>query len=434
MKINVATVALAHPFEVGYEEAMPLLNQTVKTLKSQGIDCYNTGVVMHDLDTVRQAAEKLRNVCADVLVICIATWSEDHHLLDLLSYIDMPIVLRAYPAFDTGSLCCAHQIGAVFRDIGKTCEFVYGDADDAACAKEISTIATAYALKNCMSKVRVGAIGGRVKGMTEIAYDEFAIKQKLGARVVNLDEKEMTEKVMNTSDEEAEKLLEEKQSVLSPCKMLSSKESMLESIKYYKALKELADEYELEALSVKCYTTYMGKICLGYSLLAEEGIVGSCEGDVTNALTMKMMYELSGKPINNTDLLYLDEKANTILFAHCGSSGFSIAEGDVELAPVRLAENGVCTKFLVKPGIVTAVNICGHGDDLRLSIMVGEAVPCGMEFPGNPVKIKFEKPVSQINREIMENGIGHHWMVAYGDFAEELTYFCKINNICMYNI
>jgi len=34
----------------------------------------------------------------------------------------------------------------------------------------------------------------------------------------------------------------------------------------------------------------------------------------------------------------------------------------------------------------------------------------------------------------MKNGIGHHWMVAYGDYAEELKYFCKINNICMYEI
>ena len=434
MEIKVALVSLACPVEVGYDQAENLLNETDKTMKAQGVTCVNTGVVMHDLDTVRQAAEKLKGTDADVLMISIATWSEDHHLLDLLSYVDMPLILRAYPAFDTGSLCCAHQISAVFRDIGKTCEFVYGDADDEECVKEIKTIATAYALKNSMAKTRVGALGGRVKGMTEIAYDEFAIKEKLGSRVVNLDESEMTDKVNAISDAEAEALLAENKAILSPCKVTATKEGMLESMKYYKALKDLAAEYELQALSVKCYTKYMGKICLGYALLAEEGIVGACEGDVTNALTMKLMYDLSGKPINNTDLLYPDEKANTILFAHCGSSGFSIAEGEIDLAPVRLMERGVCTKFLVKPGKVTAVNICGHGDKFRLSFMVGDAIPCGMEFPGNPVKIKFDKPVSKINREIMDNGIGHHWMVAYGDYSEELKYFCKINNIICYEI
>jgi len=434
MNLKIATVGLAHPFEVGFDDAENLLNQTAKTLEEAGVICENAGVIMHDLDTVKKAADVLKTKDVDLLMICIATWSEDHHLLDLLSYIDKPVILRAYPARETGSLCCAHQIGAVFTDIGKTYEFIYGDADDINCAKEARMITTAYALKTIMNRTRVGAIGGRVKGMTEIAYDEFAIKQKLGARVVNLDEKEMTQKVADITDEEAEKILEEKKDIFAKCKISSSKESMLESIKYYCALKELAKEYGLEALSVKCYTTYMGKICLGYSLLAEEGIVGSCEGDVTNALTMKLMYELSGMPINNTDLLYLDEKENSILFAHCGSSGFSIAEGEIDLCPVRLAEDGVCTKFLVKPGKVTAVNICGHGDGFRLSAMVGEAIPCTMEFPGNPVKIQFEKSIFDMNKEIMANGIGHHWMVAYGDYMEELRYFCKINNILMYEI
>lgn len=434
MNIKIATVGLAHPFEVGYDNAENLLATTVKTLEKEGISCFDSGVVMHDLATVEKAAENLKKEDFDVLLVCIATWSEDHHLLDLLSYVDKPVVLRAYPAFDTGSLCCAHQIGAVFTDIGKKYEFVYGEADDSKMAIKVKNIATPYALERVMGRARVGAIGGRVKGMTEIAYDEFSIKEKLGARVVNLDEKEMTEKVAAITDEEAKAVLLAKKPCLAGCRVTASEADLLESVKYYMALKALAEEYSLSALSVKCYTTYMGKVCLGYSLLAEEGIVGSCEGDVTNALTMQMMYELSGRPINNTDLLYLDEKKNTILFAHCGSSGFSIAGGEIELAPVRLAETGVCCKFVQAPGKVTAVNICGHGDTFRLSYMVGDAIPCGMEFPGNPVVIRFEKSVEDINEEIMANGIGHHWMVAYGDFSEELERFCKIRNIRCYGI
>lgn len=434
MNANIAVVGLGCPFEIGFDQAKNLLDTTCDTLSRVGVCCKNVGVVMHDLDTVKQAAAALREVDMDVLMICIATWSEDHHLLDLLSYIDKPVILRAFPAFDTGSLCCAHQIGAVFTDIGKSYEFVYGDADDEKCASEAVKIATAYSLARCMSRVRMGAIGGRVKGMTEIAYDEFSIKEKLGARIVNIDEKEMTAKVAAITDEEAEALLKEKEEMLACCKRLSSHESLLESMKYYGALKALVEEYDLEALSVKCYTTYMGKVCLAYSILAEEGIVGSCEGDVTNALTMKLLYELSGKPVNNTDLLYLDEKKNTILFAHCGSSGFSIAGGEIELAPVRLAECGVCSRFVAMPGKVTAVNICGHGEKFRMAVMVGEAIPCGMEFPGNPVVIRFDKPVDEINREIMKNGIGHHWMVGYGDFAEDLRNFCRIQNMKLYEI
>ena len=434
MRVHIAAVGLAHPFEIGYENAGTLLTQTVEALCSVNVSCHNVGVVLHDLQSVQKAAVLLKNIEADVLLVCIATWSEDHHLLDLLSYVDKPIILRAYPHRETGSLCCAHQIGAVFTDIGRRYEFVYGKAESSVCAYQTKRIGMAYALVNRMKQVRVGVIGGRVKGMTEIAYDEFAIRQKLGARIVNLDEREMTERVAGMTDIEAERLLEEKKGLWKSCRILSAKEAMLESIKYYGALKKMVEEYALEALTVKCYTAYMGKVCLGYSILAEEGVVSSCEGDVNNALTMKLLYELSGLPVNNTDLLYLNEKENSILFAHCGSSGFSIANGEIELTPVRLAETGVCSRFLVKTGTVTAVNICGHGDQLRMTILTGEAISCGMEFPGNPVKIRFEENVEQINQKIVQNGIGHHWMVGYGNYREELRSFCKINGIRVYEI
>lgn len=429
MKANIVAVGLAHPFEVGFCEAENLLNKTVCALEKEGANCTNVNVVMHDLTTVRRAVDKINKFSADVLLICIATWSEDHHLLDLLSYVDKPIILRAYPARDTGSLCCAHQIGAVFTDIDKGYEFVYGEADDQKCAKQTMKIATAYTLADCMNKVRMGTVGGRVKGMTEIAYDEFSIKQKLGARIVNINESEMLEKVNAITDEEANKLLDEKKDLLAPCKVLSTKESMIESMKYYGALKSLVNEYDLQALAVSCYTTYMGKVCLAYSLLAEEGIVASCEGDVTNALTMKILYELSGQAINNTDYLYHDDKENTILFAHCGSSGLSIAGSEIELAPVRLAENGVCCRFIPKTGTVTLVNICGHGEKFRMAVMVGEAIPCSMEFPGNPAVVKFDRKVEDINQDIVKNGIGHHWMIGYGDYREELKRFCQIKGI-----
>ena len=151
MKANIAAVGLACPTEVGFDEAPALLNITAATLQAQGINCTNVNIVMHDLETVKQAAAALKQVDMDVLLICIATWSEDHHLLDLLSYIDKPVILRAFPARDTGSLCCAHQIGAVFTDIGKGYEFVYGDPDNVACALKTKDIAVSYALANCMT-------------------------------------------------------------------------------------------------------------------------------------------------------------------------------------------------------------------------------------------------------------------------------------------
>ena len=427
MEVKIAAIGLAHPFEVGFEHAGEWLEQTAEAIEKTGVRCIRTGIVLSDYETVMCAEKQLNLLDFDVVLVCVATWSEDHHLLDLLAFRDLPMIIRALPHCETGSLCCAHQIGAVFTEIGKRYEFVYGAAECRESAQKVKQIATAYALANKMGRMKTGAIGGRVKGMTEIAYDEFAIKQKLGARVINIDEQEMTDAVCEADDSAAREvvgMLQKRGYQLS-----STEQDLVESAKYYLGLRELVDKYDLNCMAVKCYTKYMGKVCLGYSLLAGEGVMCACEGDVTNSLAMQMLYELSGRPVNNTDLLSLDERDNTILYSHCGSSGFSIADGEINIAPVRLAKRGCCCLFTALPGEVTLLNFVGHGDKFRISTSGGEAVRCGMEFPGNPVKVRHRTPITQINQKIMNHGIGHHWMVGYGDYKPVIQKFCEIKEV-----
>ena len=430
---KLAAVGLAHPFEEGYADVHRVLDETVRSLEAVGVSCLNTGIVLEDLDTVLSAESALRGEAFDAMMVCIATWSEDHHLFDLTANIAQPLILRAYPAFSTGSLCCTHQIACVLTELSMEYAYVYGKPDDPEATTKTAELTEAYGLRSVMRKTRVGSIGGRVKGMTEIACDEFGLMDKIGARVVNLNESELTDSVAAIDDAAAESEWRRIDAQTKNCKPLSPKSDVLESVKYYLAMKELVREHSLDALAVKCYTKYMGKVCLGYSLLAEEGITCSCEGDVPNALTMKMLQCLSGEPVNNTDLLYPDPNGNTILFSHCGSSGFSISAGEIELAPVRLAETGVCARFLPKTGPVTLVNLCGHGDGMRLTVMSGEAVECGMEFQGNPLKVTFKRPVLELCEDIAQRGIGHHWMAGYGDHAQKLRIFCegKLNYVLL---
>jgi len=60
---------------------------------------------------------------------------------------------------------------------------------------------------------------------------------------------------------------------------------------------------------------------------------------------------------------------------------------------------------------------------------VGDALECGMEFPGKPLKVRFERDILEINRRIAVEGIGHHWMGGYGDVSLELEHFCSLNRI-----
>jgi len=429
MKPIIGLVALAGEYEVGFDKTPALLKCAKESLEKAGFEIIMSDSVMYNGISMKAAVNDLKGKEFDITCVCVGTWSEDHHLLDFLEYIDKPVVLWAFPAVDTGSLCGTQQICCVLKELGKEYFYVYGDSDDINVINEIRQISKAAALKNKLRHVKIGSIGGRVKGMTEIAFDELEIKDRTGVRVVNLDEGELVEAYNSTDREQAVEYWSQVKARAG--KVSAHDEHGIESVRYYFAMKKLIEEYDLEGIVVKCYPKWMGKICLGYSLLSEEGIVCGCEGDVINTVTMKILYELSGMPTHNTDLLYPDRELNTVLFSHCGSGGFSIASSgkDIHFAPVRLADSGVCSLFPAKPGIVTLVNIVGRRGTFRMSVIKGEAIQCGMEFPGNPLKVKFEKNVDELNRQIALEGTGHHWMAGYGDLTKELEHFCKLTGI-----
>jgi L-arabinose isomerase len=146
---------------------------------------------------------------------------------------------------------------------------------------------------------------------------------------------------------------------------------------------------------------------------------------------MKILQELTGGPTHNTDLLFPDTELNTILFSHCGAGSLTLASSpeSIQLGPVRLAESGVCALFPARPGMVTLVNLVGRKGTIRMSVITGVAIECGMEFPGNPLKVRFERSVLDLCREIAEEGIGHHWIGGYGDVSRELEIFCELQGI-----
>ena len=424
-QLKVAAVALAGEYEVGFDQTPALYQKTVDALQNAGVDVLSSNIVMYNLETMLQAKEYLSERSFDVLLVCVGTWSEDHHLLDLLGYFHKPVILHAYPGVDTGSLCGVQQIGSVFRDIGfRDFGFVFGEAGEKAVTDKIVRQLRVLDLAETMKHVRVASIGNRCAGMTETAFDEFAILEKIGARVVTIDESELLDEVGKADPAETARICAQLKGRFAH--ITSTDAQLSESVAYYLAMKALVARYGLTGLAIKCYTKYMGKICLAGALLAEDGIVCACEGDVNSSVMMKILNVLSGDCVNCTDILKPDAEDNTLLFAHCGNTGFSMANSDdeVELCPVRIMEQGVCGRFVCKPGFVTAADLVGHGGTLRMSVMTGEAIPCGMEFPGTPIKIRTKRPVLDICEEITMKGCGHHWMVCYGDHKQQLKEYC----------
>jgi L-fucose isomerase-like protein len=430
-KPKMGFTVIYHPQEVGAERSGDLLSKYSQILRGFHLDIVKTEP-LHDERTATEIGKKFRDEQVDVICLLLATWSSDEIVMDLLEECDVPIIVWGLPGIHTGSHCGAQQINCVLREINKPCKSVY--KDDASTLQEIVSYSKAAALMKRLRKTRLGLIGYRINGMTETAFDEFGLKEVFGTRIVHMDIGKLEKIIKNIRESEAIELWERVKTQVG--EVLVNEEAGLFSAKAYFALKKFISENFLSGITVKCVYDFMGRVCLPFSLLSEEGIVGGCEGDINGTLAMLMLHELTGKSVNNTDFLEVYSDDNTAVFSHCGSTGFSLAQSmkDISFKPIRLAEEGLCVLFPTKPGNVTLVNLVGRKGTFRMCIVKAEAIKTDLVFPGNPTRIRLPVPTDEFLKIIAREGIGHHWMIGYGDVSRELTEFADLVGIKAINI
>lgn len=430
-KINprIGFCLVQNKFEVGADRSKEIYDQAVKEFsKYNNIDFFPFCEFVDNDERAVQAGDFFYEKKIDLLLCIESTWSNDNYVIDILEYTNAPLVLWAMPGMETGSLCGFHQLGVVLHELDRKHEIFYGPVNDKNIQKKIITFAKAAGLKNYLRKSKLGLIGYRVRGMTEVAFDELELKRKFGPGIIHFGINNILDGVKSISNREAEETwLEIKKS---GAKISVSDSDGLISVKNYLLLKKLANENNLNGFAVECYPEIMGQVCLAASLLARENIVIGCEGDVNSTMGMLILDYLTGLPVHNTDLLDPDSK-NSIIFSHCGSGDFSISKdiNEIELCPVRLLQCGVCVKFLPKLGEVTLLNIVGRRDTYRISALDAYSQETGMVFPGNPLSARFNISVEKFLDIVSKNSIGHHWIIGYGNVLEELKYFTGLVDV-----
>lgn len=423
---RLGLVVLANPLEVGWEQAETVL--AAANLDACGLQAslVRAPVVVSDVSTAQQVAEAFRPHDLHALCVIPATWSADDPLLDLLEALPLPVVVWGLPGVETGSLCASHQINCVLRELGRPCHLVYGALAETAAQGEVARYARAAALAKELRRTKIGLVGYRTPGMFEVAFDEWTLKKVLGPRVIHFS----LEQFRRLAETEDAATAQEQWRALAArvTRVEVADEEGLRQARALAALQALVNEHDLSGVAFECYPDWMGRVCVPFALLSEEGLAAGCEGDVNGTVALLMLQWLAQAPGFNTDLLAANEEDNTVLLSHCGNSALSLAAAPPEarLAPVRLAGEGACLLFPAKPGLVTLANLVGGAATYRLTVMVGDAVTTGMDFPGNPLRVRLPLPVSDFLRRVGEEALGHHWMAVYGDFRQELRHFCRL--------
>ncbi|MEG1180728.1 MAG: hypothetical protein RSD39_01710, partial [Oscillospiraceae bacterium] len=190
-------------------------------------------------------------------------------------------------------------------------EIIHGTPEEI--ANRLAALSKAVSARNTLRKMRFGVVGAPSDWLIASKTDRDALHKKLGAEFVDITMEELLAEVSKHT------YPQNKWTDLLKAQGYDSEE-MEKSLCIYGALRRLADNYKLGAMTVRCFdllTAAKTTGCLGLAILNAEGIYAGCEGDVPALVSMAILGEISKKPIFMCNPSEIDTAKGEMILAHC---------------------------------------------------------------------------------------------------------------------
>lgn len=197
------------------------------------------------------------------------------------------------------------------------------------------------------------------------------------------------------------------------------------SEKMYHVFKELIQKYEADAFTVNClysvvHTGCKTSSCYSLSKLNDEGIVSTCEADITTMMNMIIVTYASGGPAFMLNP-YLFPEDNILYASHCTSprkhSFESDIMDDVNIYPYFEIPELPCGLQIMKESGPVTVTGLSH-DKMDEMIIIKGRIIRNTAFPSCRTQIELE--ITGDIKDVAEQYQGRHWALVYGDQSEKI--------------
>lgn len=201
------------------------------------------------------------------------------------------------------------------------------------------------------------------------------------------------------------------------------------SSKVYDALKDIASTNGVDAITVRCFDLLKHKYtaCMALSILNDENIVSSCEGDIFALFTMFVANKLTNKPVWMANPSSVNKEENTLILAHCTVPSKMLSNFDESQLTTHM-ESGlsVAIQGPLKKQDVTILRIGGNFDKILFS--TGKIIDTDMRNP-NLCRTQVQIKLNVNAQDWLNNSLGNHQILVYGNITNLLTDFCNFTNI-----
>lgn len=196
---------------------------------------------------------------------------------------------------------------------------------------------------------------------------------------------------------------------------------------FYLALKQLVEEKDLTALTIRCFDLlleYQTTGCFALAKLNDEGIIAGCEGDIVSLIGMVTANRKTGQQVWMANPSQIDIDNAQLILAHCTVPS-GMADG-VLLDTHFESNQGIGLSGKMKQTDVTLFRLGGKELD-RKFVCTGTIIP----HKQNPnlcrtqIRVKVDD-LKKLN-ELLTNPLGNHLLVLYEKYANILDDFLNKN-------
>ncbi len=436
LRIGFANVLMLGLFEKEAEDkAISIANHVKNYLKDHlDIEVYSNIDAITNVDEAILAWNFFKANNVDAILLFNGTFSLSNISVEIVRNSDVPIIAWGLDEYLiekkvlSGSMIGLMPIGSICKYLKKSFTFIYGQLDNPQTKQRIRTVLDVIKAIAVLKEAKIGLMGSRPDGFEIAGFDELAIKRIFGSTIHKISMNEVLSSIDQIDSNEIEKDVCELNEIVKIGK--KDVENAKQLSKVYLGIKKLIDMKKLHAYAPQCWPELRmdrkTPMCTANGRLSAEGIMASCEADMDCALTMLLLHSLNKSTPWTADFVNYIEKKESLLFWHCGNASYTLSDQKPKLEVVY---EGLAQTASLRPGIVTIARLNHFEGTFKVFAGIGKAIDSEPIFRGSNILVQMNCGNMEFIQNMLDEGVPHHIVIAYGDLSEHLAEYAKLMNL-----
>ena len=412
--------------------------EALKNIKQDGIKYFTNSEPLVDPVEARKFAYKVLKENVDGVLLYFDTWAEPSIAMSvILELKHLPLAIWGSPMFEykgglesTGSFVAIAVFSGSLKRLGISHKYIHGAVDDKNIIEDIKRFAIIAKTIKALRATRIGLVGYAAMSIYSGTFDQLMLRGIIGPEVLQIDSYNLI-KLAESADKKQYDQFETKVKKCASIGTDVKPEHIEKEGRLYYGIKELVRKYDLDAINVKCQyelSQDWGCIaCPALSLIADEGLVSGCEGDVLTTSSQVILNLLTGQAIAYGDILNVQN--GEALFSACGFAPYSTAQDPtkVELRDIgHPGFNGPIVSLVMKKEKVTYMRLNEKDCGYVMGIGTGEGLDTELRQGRFPA-LKFK--INGSEDSFLKSLHSQHYALCFGDYTEHLKELCEFLKI-----